>query len=124
MPVEAGSSFGCENRDRRERREAEAAEKTKVQPIFMVSFATSLFLCDLCVHGFVPPLYHTPTARPFGETILAQYVPPVPDTIVTRAPTRIDFGGGWTDVPPYSDEMGGYVCNVAIARYVTVAVEM
>ena len=48
----------------------------------------------------------------------------MPETIVTRAPTRIDFGGGWTDVPPYSDEMGGYVCNVAISRYVTVAVEI
>jgi len=46
----------------------------------------------------------------------------VSETIVTRAPTRIDFGGGWTDVPPYSDEMGGYVCNVAISRYVTVTV--
>jgi D-glycero-alpha-D-manno-heptose-7-phosphate kinase len=44
----------------------------------------------------------------------------VSDIIVTRAPTRIDFGGGWTDVPPYSDEMGGFVCNVAIARYATV----
>jgi D-glycero-alpha-D-manno-heptose-7-phosphate kinase len=43
-------------------------------------------------------------------------------TIITRAPTRIDFGGGWTDVPPYSDEMGGFVCNVAIARYATVTV--
>jgi D-glycero-alpha-D-manno-heptose-7-phosphate kinase len=41
--------------------------------------------------------------------------------IVTRAPTRIDFGGGWTDVPPYSDEVGGFVCNVAIARYATVS---
>jgi len=41
---------------------------------------------------------------------------------VTRAPTRIDFGGGWTDVPPYSDEMGGFVCNVAITRYATVTV--
>lgn len=41
---------------------------------------------------------------------------------MTRAPTRIDFGGGWTDVPPYSDEMGGYVCNVAVSRYVTVTV--
>lgn len=41
---------------------------------------------------------------------------------MTRAPTRIDFGGGWTDVPPYSDEMGGFVCNVAIARYATVTV--
>ena len=46
----------------------------------------------------------------------------MPDPIVTRAPTRIDFGGGWTDVPPYSDEMGGFVCNLAIARYATVTV--
>src|SRR4051794_34290503 len=46
----------------------------------------------------------------------------MPNAIVTRAPTRIDFGGGWTDVPPYSDEMGGYVCNIAIARYATVTV--
>src|SRR4051812_41637190 len=37
-----------------------------------------------------------------------------------RAPTRIDFGGGWTDVPPYDVEQGGYVCNVAITRYATV----
>lgn len=42
--------------------------------------------------------------------------------IVTRAPTRIDFGGGWTDVPPYSNEMGGFVCNVAITRYATVSI--
>jgi D-glycero-alpha-D-manno-heptose-7-phosphate kinase len=46
----------------------------------------------------------------------------VSDTIVTRAPTRIDFGGGWTDVPPYCDEMGGFVCNLAISRYATVCV--
>jgi D-glycero-alpha-D-manno-heptose-7-phosphate kinase len=46
----------------------------------------------------------------------------VADAIVTRAPTRIDFGGGWTDVPPYSDEMGGYVCSVAITRFATVTV--
>jgi D-glycero-alpha-D-manno-heptose-7-phosphate kinase len=46
----------------------------------------------------------------------------VPDVIVTRAPTRIDFGGGWTDVPPYSDEVGGYVCNIAITRYATARV--
>lgn len=44
------------------------------------------------------------------------------DAIVMRAPTRIDFGGGWTDVPPYSDERGGFVCNLAIARYATATV--
>jgi len=39
---------------------------------------------------------------------------------IARAPTRLDFGGGWTDVPPYSDEEGGFVCNIALARYATV----
>ncbi|MGH7669888.1 MAG: hypothetical protein ACRENQ_10390 [Gemmatimonadaceae bacterium] len=36
-----------------------------------------------------------------------------------RAPTRVDFGGGWTDVPPYSEIEGGAVCAVAIARHAT-----
>ncbi len=43
--------------------------------------------------------------------------------LVARAPTRIDFGGGWTDVPPYSDREGGFVCNLAITRYATVRLE-
>lgn len=40
--------------------------------------------------------------------------------LVARAPTRLDFGGGWTDVPPFPEERGGFVCNVAIDRYATV----
>jgi len=43
-------------------------------------------------------------------------------TVVARAPTRLDFAGGWTDVPPYANEMGGCVCNLAIARYATVRI--
>ena len=39
--------------------------------------------------------------------------------IVARAPSRLDFGGGWTDVPPYCDREGGAVCSVAITRYAT-----
>ena len=42
--------------------------------------------------------------------------------VVARAPTRLDFGGGWTDVPPYPEREGGAVCNVAIARYATATV--
>jgi D-glycero-alpha-D-manno-heptose-7-phosphate kinase len=37
--------------------------------------------------------------------------------VVARAPVRVDFGGGWTDVPPYTLEQGGCVCNLAIALY-------
>jgi D-glycero-alpha-D-manno-heptose-7-phosphate kinase len=40
--------------------------------------------------------------------------------VAMRAPTRMDFGGGWTDVPPYADREGGVVCAAAIARYATV----
>jgi len=35
---------------------------------------------------------------------------------------RVDFGGGWTDVPPYTVEEGGCVCNLAIASYARVTV--
>jgi len=31
-----------------------------------------------------------------------------------RAPVRLDFGGGWTDTPPYSLEHGGCVLNAAV----------
>jgi D-glycero-alpha-D-manno-heptose-7-phosphate kinase len=39
--------------------------------------------------------------------------------VIARAPARIDFGGGWTDVPPYDVEQGGCVCNLAISRHAT-----
>lgn len=41
-------------------------------------------------------------------------------SLIARAPTRIDFGGGWTDVPPYPADLGGFVCNVAIDRHARV----
>ncbi|QJR36302.1 hypothetical protein [Gemmatimonas groenlandica] len=40
---------------------------------------------------------------------------------VASAPSRLDFGGGWTDVPPYPEERGGFVCNLAIERRVRVS---
>lgn len=43
-------------------------------------------------------------------------------TFIVRAPTRIDLGGGWTDVPPYCDEQGGFVCNMAINRHAVATV--
>jgi|SRR5688572_21052116 len=42
--------------------------------------------------------------------------------VVARAPTRIDLGGGWTDVPPYCEREGGFVCNVAITKYASAIV--
>ena len=37
--------------------------------------------------------------------------------VFARAPARLDLAGGWTDVPPFSTEVGGVVVNIAINRY-------
>lgn len=41
-------------------------------------------------------------------------------SLFATAPTRLDFGGGWTDVPPFPEERGGFVCNLAIERRASV----
>jgi D-glycero-alpha-D-manno-heptose-7-phosphate kinase len=43
-------------------------------------------------------------------------------SVRARAPTRIDFAGGFTDVPPYCDRRGGLVVNAAIRPLVEVEV--
>lgn len=43
-------------------------------------------------------------------------------TVHARAPLRIDFAGGWSDVPAFADAEGGAVVNAAIDRYVHVEV--
>ncbi len=41
-------------------------------------------------------------------------------TIFSRAPLRIDFAGGWSDVPDFADSVGGTVVNAAINVHVQV----
>lgn len=36
------------------------------------------------------------------------------DESITRLPVRVNFGGGWSDTPPYCNENGGTVLNAAI----------
>ena len=35
------------------------------------------------------------------------------------APVRIDFAGGWTDVPMWAEKYGGFVMNAAINHFVS-----
>jgi len=36
------------------------------------------------------------------------------DSAVSRLPLRVNFGGGWSDTPPYCNENGGTVLNAAV----------
>ncbi|HKE02119.1 MAG TPA: hypothetical protein VKE69_13970, partial [Planctomycetota bacterium] len=42
--------------------------------------------------------------------------------VFARAPLRIDFAGGFTDVPPFCEEEGGFVVNAAISAFALAAV--
>lgn len=43
--------------------------------------------------------------------------------ITSRAPVRVDFAGGWTDVGLFAEGAGGMVVNAAINHYVTGTLE-
>lgn len=44
--------------------------------------------------------------------------------IQSRAPVRIDFAGGWTDIPIFASGAGGQVVNAAINHYVSGRMEV
>ena len=44
--------------------------------------------------------------------------------VEARAPVRLDLAGGWTDVPPYTFDVGGEVVNVAINIHAHASLEI
>ncbi len=44
--------------------------------------------------------------------------------VVAKAPVRLDFAGGWTDVSPYTHDFGGEVVNLAIDKYAHATLEV
>ncbi len=47
----------------------------------------------------------------------------IKDTIRAKAPYRISFGGGGTDMPPYCIDYGGCVISTAIDRFVHLSIQ-
>jgi D-glycero-alpha-D-manno-heptose-7-phosphate kinase len=48
----------------------------------------------------------------------------LPASYRAAAPVRLDFAGGWTDVPPFSARAGGEVVNAAIALQVEAELDL
>jgi fucokinase len=61
-------------------------------------------------------MIRTATIRSRPASLAGDVLTPADRTQCTRvqAAARIDFGGGWTDTPPYSIETGGTVLNSAV----------
>jgi fucokinase len=36
------------------------------------------------------------------------------EDVIIELPVRVNFGGGWSDTPPYCNEMGGTVLNISV----------
>ena len=49
-----------------------------------------------------------------AEAICAQGYHIEKDSVKVKLPVRVNWGGGWTDTPPYCNEKGGVVLNAAI----------
>lgn len=48
----------------------------------------------------------------------------VKDETIVKLPVRVNFGGGWSDTPPYCMENGGTVLNAAISINGTLPIEV
>jgi D-glycero-alpha-D-manno-heptose-7-phosphate kinase len=48
----------------------------------------------------------------------------LPTAFRATAPVRLDFAGGWTDVPPFSARAGGVVVNAALGLQVTAELQL
>lgn len=58
-----------------------------------------------------------------GGTVYRPEALPVLEEATVRLPVRVNFGGGWSDTPPYCNENGGTVLNAAVLLDGTLPIE-
>jgi fucokinase len=61
------------------------------------------------IRSHTPPVHLKRASEGRAEDVESSF-----GTVVVEAPARVDFGGGWSDTPPYSIELGGTVLNAAV----------
>lgn len=71
------------------------------------------------IYGYISDTTHYDIGTPTGFRRTDSFLNKHGEIVVrSRAPLRVSFGGGGTDVPPFDSEHGGAVLNCAINKYV------
>lgn len=63
-----------------------------------------------CFHAIQDAILEATTEKPGNDT----HYRICHDTYTVRLPLRLNWGGGWSDTPPYCNEHGGTVLNAAV----------
>ncbi len=66
---------------------------------------------DLCFSSISSSILHSA----IKETGFLENAKILKDEVVTKLPVRVNWGGGWSDTPPYCMENGGTVLNAAVS---------
>lgn len=71
------------------------------------------------IYGYTSDITHYDMGTPSGYRRTERVLSGQEEILIrSRAPLRISFGGGGTDVPPFDKNFGGCVLNGAISKYV------
>lgn len=73
----------------------------------------------LSIYGYPSDTTHFDIGTPTGYRRTEKYLSGRDEIVIrSRAPLRLSFGGGGTDVPPFDEKFGGCVLNTTIDKYV------